>query len=322
MLPRTSSNQQPDKTRTMSWRLPPTVHSELLELGPIKFLRRKQQSCYPYCHSLLVLGSESLLIDPGADKDFFRELAARQLVTQIFLSHYHEDHRKYLYFFSGCSVRVPAAEVPAFASLAKLWECFGVGKGLYRQYLEEVVVPEFRLQPLLTPQAYNPWEEYRLGGVNMVVWPAPGHTPGHSCFYFPEQGIIYLADLDLTPFGPWYGDAASDLEALWHSLDAVAQCPARIFLTAHGQGIFSADEAPEAFARYRQVIRDREVRLLQRLQQPRTLEELVAERLIYRPDLQPVFVYDHLERQMISQHLAWLERRGLVYRQDEVYVAT
>lgn len=307
----------------MPLRLPSPRRAEIIELGPLRFLRQSQQGRYPYCHSLLLLGSEPALLDPGADKDFFRELAGQGLVQTVFLSHYHEDHRKYLYLFPEAEVWVPAREAPAFASLATLWEYMGVDSALYRQYLEEVLVPEFRLQPLQHFKGFAAGEEIRLGSLRLVIWPAPGHTPGHSCFYFPEQGIIYLADLDLTPFGPWYGDAASDVELLWQSLLQVESCPARIFLTAHGQGIFSAAAARAALPRYRQVIRDREAELLRLLTRPRTLEDLVAARLIYRPGLQPVFVYEHMERQMIRQHLRWLERQGRIRQPEEGwYVAS
>ena len=300
---------------------PALATAEIIDFGALKFLRHHRQGRYPYCHSLLVLGPELTLIDPSADKVRFQSLAAAGAVARIFLSHYHEDHRKYLHWFPQAQVWVPQAEVAVFRSLEQLQNCMGLEEGLYRQYFQEVIVPKFRLHPLSAPQGFSEGEEFRLRGVRLVIWHTPGHTPGHSCFYFPDQDIIYLADLDLTPFGPWYGDAASDLEALWQSLARLETCPAKTYLTAHGPGIFTAAQFQEALRRYRQVILQREAALLSHLARPVTLEDLVASRLIYRPDLKPVFVYDHMERQMIRHHLNWLAKRGLIQSREDGYVA-
>lgn len=293
----------------------------LIDFGPLKFLRHHRQGRYPYCHSLLLAGPELTLIDPSADKGRFQQWAAAGAVGQIFLSHYHEDHRKYLYLFPQARIWVPQAEIAAYRSLEQLQACMGLAAGLYRQYFHEVIVPAFRLKPLAAPHGFQEGEEFRLGRVRLVIWETPGHTPGHSCFYFPDQDIIYLADLDLTPFGPWYGDAVSDLEAFWQSLARLEACPAKIYLTAHGNGIFTAAAARAALQGYRQVILAREAELLRRLVRPLTLEELVANRLIYRPELRPVFVYEHLERQMVRHHLTWLAKRGLIQCREDGYVA-
>ena len=48
----------------------------------------------------------------------------------------------------------------------------------------------------------------------------PGHTRGHSGFRI-SGGVFFLSDIDLTGFGPYYGDVWSDLEDFERSLDVV-----------------------------------------------------------------------------------------------------
>ncbi len=53
-----------------------------------------------------------------------------------------------------------------------------------------------------------------LGSVTVEVLHCPGHSPGSLSFYFREPQVLFLGDTDLTPFGPWYGDIYSDIDAI------------------------------------------------------------------------------------------------------------
>jgi hypothetical protein len=120
--------------------------------------------------------------------------------------------------------------------------------------------------------------------------------------------------VDLTPFGPWYGDAASDLEAFIATLNDLRPFAARTYLTAHEQGIFTAAEFQRGLAAFEHSIAQREARLLEALATPQTLPGLVARRLIYGKVKEPQFVYDHMEGQMVAKHLDRLQRQGRITR--------
>ena len=62
-------------------------------------------------------------------------------------------------------------------------------------------------------------DEINLGQTKIKVIHTPGHTVGHCCFWFPEPEILFSADIDLSDFGPWYGNACSDLASLDNSLE-------------------------------------------------------------------------------------------------------
>ena len=286
-----------------------------VSFGPITFVPGRKGGRYPYCHSLVVdQGDETWVVDPAADKDYFRELARTRRVTGVFLSHFHEDHRKYNHLFPQACFYGPLLEAEAFASMDAVFRFMGITDPGFRDYWRRTLIRDFHFRPPAHFAPYFPGQRFQLGEVILEIIPAPGHTPGHSCFHFPRQQVLYLADVDLTPFGPWYGDAASDLAAFEATLNDLRAFPARTYLTAHEQGIFTEGEFKAGLAAFHQVIARREARLLEALAAPQSLARLVARRLIYGKAKEPQFVYDHMEGQMVAKHLDRLERRGLIAR--------
>lgn len=295
--------------------------AEILDFGAIKFLRGRRQGRYPYCHSIIIDDEAMAVIDPSSDKEHCRRLAQAPNLAAVFVSHFHEDHQKYLYFFPDTFVWAPAAEAAAFTSMAGVFNLLGLEDPDYANYWQKTLVEEFHYRPRNKVKTFKDGDELLLGRTRVQIVHTPGHTPGHSCFYFPEQDILYLADLDLTSFGPWYGDLTSDLNALLASLQRLEDFQAGMYLTAHGQGVFTAAAAKAALLQFKQVIFDREAEVLRQLSKPRTMAELVNQRLIYRKPLEPTFVYDHIEKQMIGKHLARLMQTGQVKLTEEGYVA-
>ena len=76
-----------------------------------------------------------------------------------------------------------------------------------------------------------------LGGVTVEVVHTPGHTPGHMALLFRKLKVRFGHD-DLTFFGPWYGDANSDIDEVLASMEKLRTIPARTWLTSHGDGAF------------------------------------------------------------------------------------
>ena len=289
--------------------------AEPVRFGPITLVPGRKGGRYPYCHSLVVdQGAEVWVVDPAADKDYFRELARTRRVTGVFLSHFHEDHQKYNYLFPQATFYGPLLEEEAFSSLDGVFRLMGITDPDFRDYWRRTLLHDFHFRPPAHFSPYFPGQLFHLGEVALEIIPAPGHTPGHSCFHFPRQEVLFLADVDLTPFGPWYGDATSDLAAFETTLNDLRAFPARTFLTAHEQGIFTEAEFHCGLAAFHRVIAEREARLLEALASPQSLDRLVARRLIYGKVKQPQFVYDHMEGQMVAKHLDRLLGEGLIAR--------
>src|SRR4029078_11816086 len=59
-------------------------------------------------------------------------------------------------------------------------------------------------------QAYEDGAAFDVRGVCVHALHPPGHTRGHSVLLIEPEGVLFLGDIDLSGFGPYYGDAWSN----------------------------------------------------------------------------------------------------------------
>jgi glyoxylase-like metal-dependent hydrolase (beta-lactamase superfamily II) len=161
--------------------------------------------------------------------------------------------------------------------------------------------------------AYRDGDVFDLGGgVRVRAIHAPGHTRGHSLLHVEPDDVLYLGDIDLSSFGPYYGDAWSSLEDFERTLAMVRAMPARWYATFHHVGVLDGRAAfLERLDRFAAVIGAREERLLAFLAEPRTLDEIAAHRFVYRPG-DPVSFAEPVERRSMGQHVVRLVAAGQV----------
>ena len=153
------------------------------------------------------------------------------------------------------------------------------------------------------------------GGVSVRVIHTPGHTRGHCAFMIEPDGVLFLGDVDLTGFGPYYGDAWADLEAFERSLEQVRGIEAAHYVTGHHIGLLDDRDAFLArLDRYVDRIADREGRLREYLREPRTMDDIVAHRFVYRPHDEGAGI-PKAERRSMELHLDRLQRAGRVERE-------
>ena len=141
----------------------------------------------------------------------------------------------------------------------------------------------------------------------------PGHTAGHSVLLVEPQGIAFIGDIDLSSFGPYYGDATSNLQQFQQSLAALPELPAKVWITSHHKGVIS-DRATflDLLAAFQARIAQREAAILATLTEtPHSLEELVAHRFLFPHGYQGIYV-DDAERHTLRQHLELLLEQGRV----------
>lgn len=141
----------------------------------------------------------------------------------------------------------------------------------------------------------------------------PGHTAGHCVLLVEPEGVAFIGDIDLTGFGPYYGDASSSLSGFRSSLARLPDIPAKVWVTAHHRGVYTDRERfMQDLAAYAAKLDEREARLLAMLKEaPKTLAQLVKQRLIYPPHYDSPWV-DASETRTISQHLDELLAAGRV----------
>ena len=120
----------------------------------------------------------------------------------------------------------------------------------------------------------------------------------------------FLSDIDLTGFGPYYGDVWSSLDDFDESLRRVRDEQARWYVTFHHKGIIEGRQAfVEKVDSFHAVIGRRHEAMLEYLAEPHTIDEMVAHRFVYRPHVELVFA-NSVERRTAELHVARMHERG------------
>jgi glyoxylase-like metal-dependent hydrolase (beta-lactamase superfamily II) len=280
-------------------------------LGATTVLFGERGGRYPHGNTLHVRGaSRCALIDPSLGLLPRRpHLPEADLVLH---SHCHEDHVAGSHLYRDRPWWFHEADLPGIGSLDAFLEIYGYPEPIASAFLP-VLRERFFVTPREDAQGFGDGQVFELGGeVRVRAIHAPGHTRGHCLFHVEPDDLLYLADIDLSSFGPYYGDAWSSLEDFERTLARVRELRARHYATFHHIGVLDEREAFLArLDRFRAVIADREARLLAFLRAPQGLDEIARHRFVYRPGDEVPFA-EAVERRSMGQHLSRLLREGRV----------
>ena len=268
---------------------------------------------YPSGNSLLIEGgAETVLIDPSVT--VVENGGAPVAVDALINSHGHEDHVAGNGLFPAARVHAHHDDLMATQSLDGLMDVYGF-EGDDRRDFEKVVLEEFHYEPRPDAEGFGDGHVFDLGGgVRVESLHLPGHTRGHSGFVIDD--VFFLSDIDLTGFGPYYGDAWSDLEQFEASLAKAREVEAEWYVTFHHKGII---EGRENFLGlidgFSAVINRRHDEMLDYLVEPHSLDDMAERRFVYRPHVEGVHVtavehrtaYLHVQRMLTRGEVAEVE---------------
>jgi glyoxylase-like metal-dependent hydrolase (beta-lactamase superfamily II) len=282
-----------------------------LGIGRVTVLFGEKQGKYPQGNSVIVRGDEeSLVIDPCLALIPRRDRLPA--VDRVVNSHCHEDHIAGNHLFPEVRWHRHQADAPGMGSLDDFMAIYGFDDEAVDRAFRPLVVNQFHFTPRADVETFRDGDVFELGGSRVRVIHTPGHTRGHCAFYIEPDDVLYLGDVDLSSFGPYYGDAWSDLEAFEDTLAKVREIEARHYVTFHHIGVLDGQQAfLERLDRFAAVIPQREERLLAFLRDPHTLEEIAEHRFVYRQG-DPVPFVACVERRSMGQHLDRLIREGRV----------
>ena len=295
------------------------THLEDRRLGAATILFGEGSGKYPDNNALLVEGAGStMLIDPSLGVRA-RGRSALPAVDLVLLSHCHEDHTAALPLFPDAPVHVHEEDLCGLLDFDGFLGIFGVEPERREEYGRHLQTTFF-YEPRPDAVPCRDGDLFDLGGgVSVRVIHTPGHTRGHCCFLIQPDDVLFLADIDLTGFGPYYGDDWSDLAAFERSLELVRGIEAAHYATGHHIGLLKDRAAYLGrLERYGDRIRDRERRLLEYLRQPRTMDEITDHRFVYRPQDAGAGI-PKVERRSMELHLERLKEAGRVERRGKMY---
>jgi glyoxylase-like metal-dependent hydrolase (beta-lactamase superfamily II) len=273
---------------------------------------------YPDANGVLVPGpEETLLLD--APLGVHRRLEATPgrisgcQIDRAILTHCHEDHLPGLALLPPeLEVGVHHLEAQGLHDIEAFLDLFGM-TGDNRERFRKLTLDRFHYQARSVVREYDDGERWQLGGdVSVTAIHTPGHTPGHCSLLLEPAGLLFLGDIDLSSFGPLYSDADASLVDFETSIARVREIDCAYYLSGHHVGLIEGRAAfLERLERYSARIGAREGALLEFLSEPRTLDEIVAHRFVYRPQDQLNGI-DDIERKSMSLHLERLIPLGAV----------
>ncbi len=287
-------------------------------IGPAMVLFGERRGKYPDGNPLLIEGrEEALIIDPSIAMMPRRHRLPQ--VDRVLNSHCHEDHIAGNHLFPNVPWFFHEFDLPGIHSLDGLMKIYGLS-GEIAQKFRQVVVEKFHFTPQKDAVAFRDGDVFDLGGKTVRVIHTPGHTRGHSCFLIEgaeaDGSMLYLGDIDLSSFGPYYGDDWSNLEDFERSIELVREIEVQWYATFHHIGVLNRADFLARLERYADVIKRREERLLEYIEEPRTLDEIARHRFVYRPGDQVAFA-EPVERRSMSQHLVRLQNQERVREIEE-----
>ncbi|MFT7220952.1 MAG: glyoxylase-like metal-dependent hydrolase (beta-lactamase superfamily II) [Candidatus Azotimanducaceae bacterium] len=257
-------------------------------VGPVTVLFGFENGKYPYGNSLVVRGdNERVIIDPCLGVVTRKDVLPD--VDFVLHSHAHEDHIAGTHLFENMPWWVHAEDAIGLSGIDGMMEIYGISSPTVREMLRQEVVTNFYYPPLGNVKTFEEHHVFDLGGVTITALHTPGHTRGHTCFLIvwgerADEQMVYLGDIELTGFGPYYGDAWSDLEDFEASIERLRHVDVGWWLTFHHKGLIEGRAAFLAMLeRFASVIEDREQRLLGFIATPRSIDEIVEHRFVYRP---------------------------------------
>lgn len=293
-------------------------------VGPIEVYFGNENGKYPHGNSFVVNGkNQSVMIDPSLGIVVRKPNLPK--VDCVMYSHTHEDHVAGAHLYADIPCYAHPEDAPGLQSMEGLMAMYGlVGEG-HESFIKDMET-NFYFQARPDIRSFSNDEVFDLGGVTIQVIHTPGHTAGHCCFLVEwgsgtaDERLVYLGDIELTGFGPYYGDACSDLEDFERSILKLKDIDAKYWLTFHHKGLIEdRNTFLQMLGAFEQVITTRETRLLEFITAAKTIEEIVDYRIVYRPNTGGSMA-DAIERRSSTMHLNRLIRNGEVKQQGDRFL--
>ncbi len=297
--------------------------------GAVRIIPGEDKSRFPHCTSLFIDDDVKTVVDPGAGVKTLSALKESTAVDMVIDTHCHFDHISCNYLFDTARIFINEQEASCFRDRRNLGALLGMkevyGSDWVDRWVERISDPATKPSPYSPQNSHNWWlstarvdGEYRWGDVmdfgrtRMHIIGAPGHSAGFSCLYFPEHGAMYVADIDLTSFGPWYGGSDGDIDAFISSCSLISSMDCDTFITGHEHGVVRREDFLAGLERFLAMIDERDERIRSLLKKPLTLEEIAESGPIYGRKYHSaawVYMWEYL---MVKKHVERMTARGRI----------
>jgi glyoxylase-like metal-dependent hydrolase (beta-lactamase superfamily II) len=304
-----------DKLQTKGIRI--TSISEKLHV-----IHGNNRSRTPFANAFLILDRKHILLDSGCGHEIIQTVCREAGLDLVLNSHSHLDHTAgncVIQEISGTEIMVPV-EGKESISRAELMALRFVGEPLARIWMD-TYPPITGFRDFTYHSTFCNNQEISTGSMRFIAMHTPGHLNDHYCLWEPDQRIFIGFDIDLSPFGPWYGNPECDIGLFKQSINNIMMIPAETYLSSHARPLKKQYITKRLMA-YSSFFdeRDRQILGLLSSGRPLGLQELVKLSPFYEADhSQPDEMLWFGEEQMVLKHLKGLIRKELVVKDEDAY---
>jgi len=172
-------------------------------------------------NSIFIDDEEKAIIDPSSDPRILSQIAENKKIDYCFFSHSHFDHACSYHLFPDSRYLMHEGEPVERPKNPWLFNVNNSDRFFpSKRILKTLGLPNF--QP---HERFGDGQLFKIGNTELLTIHTPGHTRGHTCFYFPKERVLYSADYDLSILGPWYGQRDSSIEDFISSGESSRACP-------------------------------------------------------------------------------------------------
>jgi len=271
---------------------------------------------FPRAHAFYVKDEICALIDSGCGVSILEAFKNKYPVDLVINSHCHPDHGAGNWLFPEQPLWVPEDGTDSHGRINPLSNRL-VEPGELAETWKAFVREAMGFRDSQPTNRYRNGQVFDFGRLKLTALSTPGHTLDHTCFFDSSQGLLLSFDIDLTAYGPWYGNRESDLSAFRSSLQRIRELKPQSLASSHRE-VVSSDKIPDELDRYEAVFSERNKKILGLLSdQPRRMNELLAHSPFYGGHPYAPALLRYWEGLMIRKHLDELIRQGQVWEEED-----
>jgi glyoxylase-like metal-dependent hydrolase (beta-lactamase superfamily II) len=268
---------------------------------------------FPYSNSLLIVDDDVVLIDSGIGDDRARAIA--DFIDILINSHYHIDHILGNYLFK--ELWVVEEETGVTSSFENYKQYAGIADSAIEKEWLAWFYEYFEFKPSLPSQTFKPNQIFKFGSTTLKAVHTPGHSPGHCAFYDPNRKIMFASDIDLSAFGPWYGNPNANLKEFIDSINLLMEYDINIICSSHS--FPQKKNIKEDLKSYLDIIHKRDEAILGYLEKEMTLDDLESKNIIYKESQKRYKAFAWFEKRMIEKHLDMLIEMEKIQKCEKGY---
>lgn len=275
---------------------------------------------FPLAYSFLILGKDTrALIDTGCGPEACIQIMEKFEVDMVINSHCHPDHVSGNHLFRNSALWVPEERCEETGAVATLSQRLVGPDKTTMEFWENWVRTMLSMEDYRHTDTFGDNHIFDFGGVRLEAVHTPGHLEDHYCFLEPKENTLFSFDVDLSTFGPFYGNPEADIPQLEQSIDKIMEIRPACVASSHRLPV-KKKVTKELQAFKDKIIRNQN-RVAKALDIPRTLDELSTLKPIFGKYIPGVeVIYAFFEKCMIQKHLEQMTAKGLVRVDGDKYI--